>query len=133
RVLRKGGLLIFSAPHKSLFASIDPLDFKRRFPALYKMYLRISNYKPATPIEIGHKHVFLGEIEKLFANRFEIKDIRFCGFFMPLFSWILAVGKRCKILPVSIERRLNCLRGWESGVRYPRFIAFNIRLIAAKK
>jgi hypothetical protein len=59
--------------------------------------------------------------------------MQFCGLFMPFINWILAVGDRLKILPRPIINALNRLQDWESGVPYPQFLAFNIRLKAYKK
>lgn len=133
RVLKKGGLFIFTAPYDGLFAWTDHLDFKRRFPTIYKIYMKLANYTPDTPIEVGHKHLSMREIKQLFNYRFEITSIKFCGFFMPLINWLLSIGVRLKLLPSTIENLLNRLQDWESGVNYPNFLAFNIRLTAYKK
>lgn len=133
RVLKKGGLFIFTAPYDGLFAWADHLDFKRRFPAIYKAYMRISNYAPTTPIEVGHKHLSINEINQLFNDRFDIGDVQFCGLFMPFINWGLVVGNRLKLLPKSLDKIFNNLQDWESGVKYPHFLAFNIRLFAYKK
>jgi ubiquinone/menaquinone biosynthesis C-methylase UbiE len=133
RVLKTGGLFIFTAPYEGWFAWADHLDFKRRLPSVYKTYMNISKYTPDTPVEVGHKHLSLDEIHQLFGDRFQIEDIQFCGLFMPFINWILAVGERLKLLPRPIINTLNCLQDWESGVRYPQFLAFNLRLKAHKK
>jgi SAM-dependent methyltransferase len=70
RVLKEGGILIFTAPHESWFAWADHMDFKRRFPAVYRTYMRLANYTPKTPVEVGHKHLSLDEILQLFDDRF---------------------------------------------------------------
>ncbi len=133
RVLKDGGLFVFTAPYEGLFAWADHLDFKRRFPAIYRTYMSIANYTPATPVEVGHKHLSLAEINQLFANRFKIEEVRFCGLFMPFIHWILAVGDRLQLLPRSVGNFLNSLQDWESGVQYPSCLAFNIRMKAYKK
>src|SRR5262249_28908639 len=133
RVLREGGLFIFTAPHAGLFAWMDPMDFKRRFPGLYRVYMRLSGYVPLTPIEVGHKHLSTEEIETLFADRFQIEEIRYCGLLMPFLTWTLAVGARLHLMPRRMEETLNRFRAWESGIRYPRPLAFNIRLLARKR
>lgn len=133
RVLKPRGLLIFTAPYTGWFAWADHLDFKRRFPRVYRTYMRLFNYTPLTPVEIGHKHLSLEEIEELFDDRFQITDVQFCGFLMPFVNWILTVGDRLKLLPTPIGHALNRFQDWESGVRYPRPLAFNVRLKAFKK
>jgi SAM-dependent methyltransferase len=133
RVLKDGGLFVFTAPYDGLFSWADHLDFKRRFPSVYRIYMQVSHYTPKTRIGVGHKHLSLDEIHYLFDERFEIEKIQFCGLFMPFINWILAVGDRLKLLPSPIGNSLNRLQDWESGVQYPRFLAFNIRIKAYKK
>lgn len=133
RVLKEGGLFIFTAPYEGLFSWADHLDFKRRFPVIYQAYMRVSNYTPDTPIEVGHKHLTLDEIKYLFGDRFQIIDLSFCGLFMPFINWIIVVGDRLKLLPKPLYNALIHLQGWEGGVQYPRRLAFNIRLRAYKK
>lgn len=133
RVLKDGGLFIFTAPYAGMFAWADPMDFKRRFPGIYKTYMRLSNYTPKDSIEVGHKHVSMPEIQKLFEDRFDIEHVRYCGLFMPLFTWILAADVRLRWLPARTHEALNVFRGKESGKRYPKIFAFNVRLTARKK
>jgi SAM-dependent methyltransferase len=133
RVLKNDGLFLFTAPYDGLFAWADHLDFKRRLPFIYRTYMRFASFTPATPVEVGHKHLSLDEINQLFANRFKIEEVRFSGLFMPFINWILAVGDRLKLLPRPIGNSLNRLQDWESGVPYPRLLAFNIRIKAYKK
>lgn len=133
RVLKEGGFFIFTAPYAGLFAWADPMDFKRRFPRIYRLYMRFSGYTPDTPVEVGHKHVSLAEITTLFDDRFDIEHIRYCGLFIPFLSWTLVVDSRLRLLPRQIHEGLNRFRGWESGVKYPKALAFNIRLFARKK
>jgi SAM-dependent methyltransferase len=133
RVLKEGGLFVFTAPYAGLFAWMDPMDFKRRFPGVYRLYMRLSGYEPKTPVEVGHEHVSLSEIKRLFGGRFEIQHVRYCGLLMPLISWVLAVDQRLEVLPQHWHEAINRFRGWESGIAYPRPLAFNIRLTARKR
>jgi len=132
-VLKPNGLLIFTAPFDGATAWADPLDFKRRFPSLYRLYMRLSGYEPKTAIEVGHKHISMSAIERLFGDRFCIEDIQFCGFFSPFITWILTAGERTGIFPDSLVKRLNAFRAWEDGVRYPKTLAYNVRLAARKQ
>lgn len=132
RVLKRGGLFIVTAPYAGIFSWMDPLDFKRRFPQLYRLYMKKSGYNPSTPIEIGHKHVSMQEIRRLFARRFKILDVRYCGVLTPLLLWATAIGERLHLISAHNELRLNQFRAWESGVPVPRFLAFNLRLTARK-
>jgi len=133
RVLKQSGLFIFTAPYAGLFAWADPMDFKRRCSGLYRLYMKVARYTPSTSLEIGHKHISLPEIERLFAGRFAVGEICYCGLLMPALTWILSIGPRLHLLPRRLEEALNRFRGWESGVRVPRPLAFNVRLTARKK
>lgn len=133
RVLRPGGTLIFTAPFDGITAWADPLDFKRRFPAIYRIYMRLSGYAPKTDLEVGHQHVSWEEIKTLFDGRFDFLTIQFCGFFSPFITWVLTAGERTGIFPIWLVHRLNRFRAWEDGVRYPMSFAYNIRLVAQKR
>lgn len=132
RVLKCGGLFIFTAPYDGLFAWTDPMDFKRRFPGVYRLYMRWTSYTPNTAMEIGHKHLPLSEIEALFGDKLIIKHIRYCGLLMPFLTWVLAIDSRIKLLPHKWHSLLNHFRAWESGLRYGPLLSFNIRLVARK-
>ena len=132
RVLKPEGLLLFTAPYAGLLAWADPLDLKRRLPRLYSLYSRASGYTPATAAETGHKHLSTDEICRLLDRGFRIESIRYCGMLMPFLTWLLVLGERLHVLPRRSRGTLNRFRAWESGVRYPRRVAFNVRLRARK-
>ena len=46
RVLRPGGRLIITSPHRGPIWRLDPLDFKRSMKALYALYRR---FRPGSP------------------------------------------------------------------------------------
>lgn len=133
RVLKPGGLFIFTAPYAGLFAWADPMDFKRRFPGIYRLYMRLTDYEPDTPIEVGHKHLSWQEVQQLFADRFRIEEVRYCGLLMPFLTWVLAADARLRLLPRRLHGRLNDFRAWESGVPYGRVLSYNMRLLARKR
>lgn len=132
RVLKPGGQLVFTAPYAGLLAWADPMDFKRRFPWVYRLYMRLTSYTPHTPVEVGHKHVSLAEVKALFAGRFAIEDVCHCGFFMPVFAWILSVDDRLRAMPRRWHDGLARFQGWESGVPYGPVLSYNIRIVARK-
>jgi SAM-dependent methyltransferase len=132
RVLKPGGQFLFTAPYAGLFAWADPMDVKRRFPGIYRIYMRLTSYTPHTPTEIGHKHVSLSEVRALFSGRFVAEEILYCGFFMPLFAWILSIDDRLHVLPRRWHDLLARFQGWESGIPYGPFLSYNIRIAARK-
>jgi len=133
RILKSGGLFILTCPYAGLLAWMDPMDFKRRFPGVYRLYMRLTGYNPHTSIEIGHKHLSFKETKRLFGHRFEFEQVRYCGFLTPLLTCVLAVNSRLHFMPLEVEQALNRFRGWESGFPCVRPLAFNIRLVARKK
>jgi SAM-dependent methyltransferase len=132
RVLRPGGVLVFSSPHRGLMAWADPLDVKRRLPSVYRLYQRASGYQPKTAAEIGHEHLSTDELHELFRGRFLVTDVRFCGLLTETLTWVLLLAERTHLLPRRTIGVLNRFRAWETGVRYPARLASNIRLLAIK-
>lgn len=132
RVLKEGGLFILTCPYAGLFAWMDPMDFKRRFPHIYRFYMKRTGYRPHTPIEIGHKHLSFRELKRLFRGRFRFETVRYCGCLTPFLTGILAVDSRLHLLPVDFHQSINRFRGWESGFACAKPLAFNIRLCARK-
>ncbi len=132
RVLRPGGTLVLTAPHAGALAWTDPMDVKRRLRRLYRLYMRLSGYRPDTPVEVGHKHVSLVELRHLLDGRFEIEELRLCGMLTPLLTWPLAVNARVRFLPSALERALADFRAWESGIECPRLLAENVWVVARR-
>ena len=132
RVLKPGGVLVFTAPHAGLLAWADPMDFKRRFTWLYRMYMRLSGYKPVDDLVAGHKHVSYREVLDYFGQSFEVEIVRFTGLLEPFLSWILVVAERLRLLPRSVTTALNRFRAWESGIPCGKHMANSLRLRARR-
>jgi len=132
RVLKPGGQFIFTAPYAGVLGWADPMDIKRRFPGVYRLYMRWTSYTPNTEMETGHKHVSMGEVESLFAGRFRMDHVLYGGLFMPIFAWILSVDGRVHFLPRRLHDLLTRFQGWESGVPYGPFLSYTIRIAAEK-
>jgi SAM-dependent methyltransferase len=132
RVLRPGGTFVFTAPYAGAFAWADPLDAKRRLPALYRLFSRLRGRQPQTPIEIGHQHVSDAEIAVLFAGRFVIESQTYSGPLTAWLVWLQIVASELRF-PSRIVGHLNWLRSWESGIRCPRWLAYNTRLVARRQ
>lgn len=132
RVLRPDGMFVFTAPYAGAFAWADPLDAKRRMPALYRAFARFAGRQPKTAIEIGHKHVSDAEIADLFDGKFVIESQTYSG---PVTAWLvwLQIAASELRFPSRVVGRLNWLRSWESGIRCPRRLAYNTRLVARRQ
>ncbi|MDB5297141.1 MAG: Methyltransferase type 11 [Phycisphaerales bacterium] len=133
RVLRPGGAFAFTGPHAGLLAWSDPHDFKRRFPGVYKLYMRASGHAPATRLEAGYRHLRMSRYEALLGGRFDMRDVRFCGMFTGPLTWLLVAGSRLRLMPARAQAAVNRFRGWENGLRYPRPLAYNVWIVATKR
>jgi SAM-dependent methyltransferase len=131
RVLRPDGALVLTAPYAGVFAWTDPLDVKRRFPSAYRVYLRLSGHRQQTATDTGHKHLSEAEIDRLFSRRFEVTDRRYTGPFSFLLVWIQVLALAFR-LPDRLVWPFNRFRSWENGVRCPRVLAYNVRLVARR-
>ena len=80
RILRPGGVLILSVPHKGSFDFLDPDNLV--FIKLYKILnrLRILNLNPYY-LKI-HKHYSIEDLKLLFGNKFEIVKVHRGGLFL---------------------------------------------------
>ena len=70
RVLRPGGVLVLSVPHRGLLAPLDALNV---YPALRR---RFPSWQPLEPADEtgpgGHRHFTIEELGELLGNRFVI-------------------------------------------------------------
>jgi len=132
RVLKDGGRLILTVPHQGLLAFLDPLDYKRRLPRLYRAYRRLYGGQPQTREAIGHKHLSLAEVRALLGTRVRYERVLLSGWLSPL---IELVETACRLLPGTgwLLRRIGELKSWESGVPAPRALASSLRLVAVKR
>lgn len=128
RVLKPDGKLILTVPHTGVTAALDPMDIKRRMPGLYGLYSRVTGYRPTTDAAIGHRHLSMAELRSLLSGHFAIETVGFAGFLEPLFLWLQVAADRI-VRSRAAESRLNKIRAWESGIRYPERLAYNVRLI----
>lgn len=88
RVLKKGGVLVFSVPHKGLFGWIDPFNMKFIFPSLYRLW-KGKKYNPEIyKFDDWHRHYSLKEMEKFFAGRFKIEKLHRAGLIIYPLTWL---------------------------------------------
>lgn len=132
RVLIPGGQLIVTVPHTGITASLDPMDVKRRFPRAYSLYSNLSGYQPTTDAATGHQHLSQMDLERLLGDSFTIETIGFAGCVEPLFLWLQVAADRI-LHSNRLESRMNKVRAWESGIRYPRWLAYNARMTCRAK
>ncbi len=134
RVLKDGGRFIVTAPHAGVLAFLDPLDYKRRLPAVYRRFERRRGHAPSTPRAIGHRHVTLVEVVGLLGGRAELVRVEYSGP-TPVFDLLIAgvVALRLFLrLPESIDRPLALGAALETSIPAPRFLALHMRLVARR-
>lgn len=127
RVLRPGGRLIITAPHRGPFSRLDPLDFKRSMPALYGLYRRRHPGSPKTAADVGHVPLTLGEIEALLQGRCEILESSLGGPLSPVVANVMVL---LLLLRTSDRTRFRWarLQDGEQSLPAPPFMAHAIRM-----
>lgn len=91
-LLKPGGNLVLSVPHRGTFAWLDPYQVK---PTLHRMLWHAGLFDRVhngyCDIRKGHKHYTVRELATLFET-LEIKQVRYSGYFFdPILSWISAL------------------------------------------
>lgn len=136
RVLKPGGALILSTPHKGLFYFLDPLDAKFKLFRLLKPFLGAERFDRAYPGYYGglkgHKHYTLDEIKKLLGLKFKIERVyRNSLVLHPLSTWVYLLAKKAGIRGRLLERALQSISDFDFSCRYGRF-SYNMHVLARK-
>lgn len=132
RVLRPGGRLVITSPHRGPIWRLDPLDYKRSVKSLYGLYRRLRPGSPHTPADVGHVPLTLGEVELLLQGRADVKGVGYGG---PLYP-IVALGNALLLMIGAPERwrqKYAWFQGVETSVRVPAPLAHSIRVVAEKR
>jgi len=111
RVLRTGGTLVLSVPHKGLFGFIDSFNMKFYFPRLYKLW-KGRNYNPdAYRIQPWHRHYSIEDLQKLFGKRFIIERAHRGGLILTPLIWITEDAMKDRRIKIpAVNKTLNLLR-----------------------
>lgn len=137
RVLKPGGILILSTPHKGLFYFLDPLDAKFKLLRLLKKFLPgMEKFERAYPGCYGglkgHKHYTLDEIKRLLGEGFQIRRVyRNSLLLHPLSTWVYLLAKKTGLMNRVLERALQLISDFDFSCRYGRF-SFNMHVLAGK-
>jgi ubiquinone/menaquinone biosynthesis C-methylase UbiE len=132
RVLRPGGVLILSTPHRGLFAWLDHANyivamretFARRLPRVFAAVQRARN-RPVLSLEeyswVRHRHYTMRDFERLFqsssmAGRYTIDSVRRSG--LLIFPLALNIAFFASRLPTSIRERALAPIRWMSEREY---------------
>lgn len=92
-VLKPGGSMVISVPHRGTFACLDPYQVK---PTIHRILRRFNMYKAVhngcCDIRKGHKHYSLEELADKF-RPLQISQVVYFGyFFEPLVNWTFALS-----------------------------------------
>ena len=98
RVLKPGGRLIITTPHRGLFGFMDPDNYawhlRTKFPGLHRRLFRMKHGRDPVPkvgYESKHRHYSLDDFKTLlgnsaFSGHFEIEKVFYGGLFCYAFS-----------------------------------------------
>lgn len=146
RILRPGGVLIVTVPHKGLFSSFDidnlSIALKRTIPGLYRalFYLKERKYPQQQPgYEDWHRHYSLEQLLALlrasnFGKGFRVEKLRRCGLFMDVVVSVTYQIARAVLgfdRANAVLRALNPLYSADYAVDYGR-ASYNIALCVGK-
>jgi 2-polyprenyl-3-methyl-5-hydroxy-6-metoxy-1,4-benzoquinol methylase len=132
RVLRPGGVLIVSTPHRGLFAWLDHANyiaafretFAHRLPRLFTKVQRLR-HRPTLPLQqyqwTRHRHYTLHDYHRLFqstsmSDGYHIDRVRRSG--LLIFPLALNISFYASVLPVRARERILRPVHWLSGLEY---------------
>jgi ubiquinone/menaquinone biosynthesis C-methylase UbiE len=136
RVLKPGGRLIITTPHKGLFGFMDPDNYawhlRTNFPRLHRRLFRMKHGRDPVPkvgYESKHRHYSLGDLTALlkgsaFNGHFEIEKVFRGGLFCYVFGSNLfeflsvLTGAR---FAGWLLRPLGKLSDWDYFINYGKF------------
>jgi ubiquinone/menaquinone biosynthesis C-methylase UbiE len=88
RVLKKGGTLVISTPHKGPLDILDAFNLKYRLPKLY-LFFKGEKGKKIMENDSWHRHYSLENYQQMFAGKFKIKQVHRGGFLLWYVLWII--------------------------------------------
>ena len=146
RILRPGGVVIITVPHKGLFSFLDVdnarIALKRAFPRLFAalFYLKERRLPDRRPgYEDWHRHYSLEELLALvqssdFRRGFRVERMRRCGLFMDVLISVAYQGARALLgfqRANAVLNLLNPLYSADYAIDYGR-ASYNIALCVKK-
>lgn len=116
RVLKPGGTLVLSVPHKGLFGFIDSFNMKFYFPRLYKWWKGKNYNQKVYEIQPWHRHYSLAGLKKLFGSRFTVTRVHRGGLIAYPLVWLWE--DLFPNQPQLLRKPLNLLRHAEYQVNF---------------
>ena len=138
RVLRPGGVLILSTPHRGLFAWLDPHNFRkgleRRFPRLCALAARRVRFESGqfTANLDHHRHYRLAEIARLLGPEFNLRRVHRGGLLLyPLAAAAISVVGRLRGETRALRPLLRILN-WDFRLPFG-ILSYNLMILAEKR
>lgn len=142
RVLRPGGRLIMTTPHKGLFHFLDPDNLRFRVPGVVYRFInklvggqsKDAGYVGQKHGVVWHHHFSLQELNKLLYPRFDVKAVRGRGCLLfPLCQGMGFPLYRRRMNKSPLMRILDAIKLFDVAIAWPLFLAFNVLVVADKK
>jgi SAM-dependent methyltransferase len=111
RVLKPGGKLILSVPHRGLLGWIDPFNFKFICPWAYRWLKGRAFAERQLATERWHRHYSLRRLRPFLAGRFVLEKVHRGGMLFP-FLWVFQDLVVVHVLKNRQPRWLQNLISW---------------------
>jgi len=140
RVLRPGGRLILTAPHRGVFAWLDPENVRFRLP---RLHARASKWAGGSGKEAGykdqqhgvvwHEHFRIPELQKMLPDELHVECVfgRACLLF-PLGAWFRWPFYRRGLRGHWACRLAERAMALDAETPYPMALAYNLVLVARR-
>ncbi len=141
RVLRPGGRLLLTVPHRGAFGFLDPENMRFRLPRIHSAVSgavggkgKERGYEGQKHGVVWHHHFSRREIEALLDPAFEILRLwgRGCLLF-PICAWLHWPFYRRQLQSHWASRLLDRLKHADYAVRYPLPLAYDAVVVANKR
>jgi 2-polyprenyl-3-methyl-5-hydroxy-6-metoxy-1,4-benzoquinol methylase len=110
-LIRPGGSLIVTLPHRGRFAWLDPYQVK---PTVHRWFYRVGVYRKvhngSCDVRKGHKHYRREEIEEHFNSLRTAEIVYWSYLYYPLSIWIESARRRFRSIPGDSLLRRKAVR-----------------------
>lgn len=141
RVLKPGGRLLLTTPHRGLFGWLDPENIRFRLPALHRAASRWAGgagkergYAGQKHGVVFHHHFTMGELRALLEARFRVAAVRGRGLVLfPLMTAVQWPFYRRRATGHAVYRTAARLMQLEYGIEFPVRLAYNVVVAADRR
>jgi len=117
RVLKPGGIMVLSVPHRGLFQFIDAFNMKFYFPRLYRWF-KAESFNPKIYQEAPwHRHYSIDELKRIFKEKFEIERWHRGSLFIWPLLWLVDASLYWKLFGKT-PKLLKNIHNFISNIDY---------------